>query len=41
MPGVVIAKMTIAIGLAIEQIEFLAVAGRPEDCEDQVLYLPL
>ncbi len=41
MPGVVEVPTTMAIGLAIREIELLAIAGRPEDLDRQVRYLPL
>ena len=41
MPGVVEVSTAMAIGRAIEEIQLLAEACSPEECKDQVMYLPL
>ena len=41
MPGVVEVNTRMAIGRAIEEIELLAQASLPGECEGQVMYLPL
>src|SRR6266478_2870418 len=41
MPGVAILRTLLSIGAAINELELIAVAGKPEDLEDQVIYLPL
>ncbi len=41
MPGVAILRTLLTIGQAIDEVEFLAVIGDPNDVRDQVVYLPL
>ena len=41
MPGVVEVKRTAPLGEIIEDILLLVEAGRPEDVDNQVIYLPL
>ncbi|MCP3964631.1 MAG: hypothetical protein GY719_42925 [bacterium] len=41
MPGVVEVSTRMAIGRAIKEIELLAGASEAEECEGQVMYLPL
>ncbi len=40
MPGVVILLPRLTVGQAIDELELLAVAGKPEDVKDRVVYLP-
>src|SRR5271165_5925064 len=41
MPGVVILRILLSIGQAINELELLALAGTPDDFRDQVIYLPI
>jgi predicted nuclease of predicted toxin-antitoxin system len=41
MPGVAILRILLTIGQAINELEFIALAGNPEDFRDQVIYLPM
>jgi len=41
MPGVAILRIVLTIGQAIDELEILALAGIPDDLQDQVIYLPL
>jgi predicted nuclease of predicted toxin-antitoxin system len=41
MPGVAILRILLTIGHAIKELEILALAGNPEDLQDQVIYLPI
>lgn len=41
MPGVVEVSTDMAIGRAIEEIQLLAEASSSDECEGQVMYLPL
>ena len=41
MPGVVEVSTRMPIGQAIDEIELLALASLPGECEGQVMYLPL
>jgi|ERR1043166_9149608 hypothetical protein len=41
MPGVAILRTILTIGQAIDELEILALAGTPDDLQDQVVYLPL
>jgi predicted nuclease of predicted toxin-antitoxin system len=41
MPGVVILRIVLTIGQAIDELELIAIVGNPEDLRDQVIYLPL
>jgi hypothetical protein len=41
MPGVAILRILLTIGQAINELEFIALAGNPEDLRDQVIYLPM
>jgi hypothetical protein len=41
MPGVIEIGANVPLGLAIEHLVLLAAAGLPDDCDGQVLYLPL
>jgi hypothetical protein len=40
IPGVVEVSLKQGLGRAIEELQLLAEAGRPEDCNDRILYLP-
>lgn len=39
--GVAILRVILTIGQAINELELITVAGRPDDFKDQVIYLPL
>ena len=41
MPGVLEVSAGLAIGQAIEELLLIARAAAPEDCADQVIFLPL
>jgi hypothetical protein len=41
MPGVAILRVLLTIGEAINELELIAIAGRPDDFTDQVIYLPI
>src|SRR5438105_8705206 len=41
MPGIVILRILLTIGQAIAELELIALAGKPDDLGDQVIYLPL
>jgi len=41
MPGVAILRIVLTIGQAINELELIALAGKPDDLRDQVIYLPL
>jgi hypothetical protein len=41
MPGAAILRTLLSIGQAINELEFIACAGNPDDLRDQVIYLPL
>jgi predicted nuclease of predicted toxin-antitoxin system len=40
-PGVAILRTLLTIGQAVKELEFIALAGNPEDFRDQVIYLPM
>lgn len=41
MPGVIVLRIHLTIGRAINELELVALAGDPDDARDQVMYLPL
>ena len=41
MPGVIILRIVLTIGRAIDELEVAAIAGRLEDLRNQVVYLPM
>ena len=41
MPGVAILRILLSIGQAIDEMELIALAGTPDDFQDQVIYLPM
>lgn len=41
MPGVIILRIALSIGRAVDELEMAAVAGTSDDLRDQVLYLPM
>jgi hypothetical protein len=41
MPGVILVPNTLAIGLAVNELEIALGAGRPQDFEDRVTFIPL
>jgi Domain of unknown function (DUF5615) len=41
MLGVAILRILLSIGQAVNELEFIALAGNPDDLRDQVVYLPL
>jgi predicted nuclease of predicted toxin-antitoxin system len=41
MPGVVQVGTDVPVGQAISELALLVTAGTPEDCENQVLFVPL
>ena len=41
MPGVAVIRSDLSIAHIIDDLLLLALASTPEDCQDQVIYLPL
>lgn len=41
MPGVFIIPVSMAIGQAVDELEFALEAVSPEECKDRVIYFPL
>lgn len=41
MPGVILVPSTLAIGLALNDLEIAIATGQPEDFEDRVTFIPL
>ena len=41
MPGVILVPNTLAIGLAVNELEIALGAGQPQDFEDRVTFIPL
>jgi len=41
MPGVIEISKSLSIGETVEELMYLMLAGRPEDFQNQVIYLPL
>lgn len=41
MPGVFIIPISMAIGQAVDELEFAVEAVLPEECKDRVIYFPL
>jgi hypothetical protein len=37
MPGVAILRILLSIGQAVNELEFIALAGNPDDLRDQVV----
>ena len=40
LPGVIEVSLRMGIGRAIDELRLVAEAGTPDDCRDQILYLP-
>jgi len=41
MPGVIVARLDLGIGPAVEDLQILALATEPDEIRDQIWYLPL
>jgi hypothetical protein len=41
MPGVILVPNTLALGLALNDLEIAIGAGQPEDFEDRMTFIPL
>jgi predicted nuclease of predicted toxin-antitoxin system len=41
MPGVIILRIILSIGRAIDELEVAAIAGTADDLRNQVIYLPM
>lgn len=41
MPGVILVREVVSMGILLDELELLIVAGKPEDFENTVKYIPL